>query len=177
MAIDTNLYLIDGAHVIRKYLLAKLHAENLIPAVGSTGYPYEPFVPSRGYSELTDLTEGKPFIVYSYTSNNFADEWWITGETMVMRVYSDNEEQIRIISSYIAALLRRADWAVEDLNDWVNAGGDAVLKKFNFHQLQVNNKVGPEAMENEGGRQVGTVTVRYEYTRDQGTQHGDGMPA
>lgn len=172
MPINQDLYKTTGAHVIRAYLLDKLVDEGLIVL---SHYPIPPFIPTQSIPDLVDAASGKPYIVYTYTKSGYSDEWWMCAETMSMRVYSDEEADIRIIQNYIAKVLGRADWSASNINDWITAEGTTLHKKFEFKTSQVLTLISPEEYVSQEGRQAGVVVVRFEFTQDIDTTDQSGF--
>ncbi len=162
MAIDKNLYKADGIHVIRQWLVSKINADLQMLRRVEDGYPYTPFIPSQQYVEMVNQSSGKPFIVYTYSKTSDYPNWWHKIETAVLRVYSDQEEQLRVVRGYIEDLLDREE-VPELLTDYANSLS-SVLRIFDFKTMQVVNSIGPEPFEQEGGRQLAAITIRYEYT-------------
>lgn len=163
-----------GAHIIRAFVLSKLVEEGLITI---SDYTIPPFIPTQESQDFDNVAEGKPYIVYTYTMSSYQGEWWICPETMAMRIYSNDEEDIRILTTYLVDLFKRADWSAADINTWVFAEGTSTEQKFDFKTCQVINAIGPEEYTSPDGRQAGVVVIRYEYTRLLQEDEGTGMLA
>lgn len=172
MPIDKNLYKTAGAQVLRGYLLSRLVAEQFIDL---NDYPYPPFVPTQVTQDLAESSGGKPFVVYNYTKTGYVDEWWLCSETMAMRIYSDEEEDIRMIQNYLVKLLGRADWTASNINDWITESGTTLQKKFEFKTSQILSMISPEEYVSQDGRQAGVVVVRYDYTLNIDNDHFGGL--
>jgi hypothetical protein len=172
--INQDLYKTEGAHVVRAYLLSLLEEEGMIDL---DNYPYPPFVPSQSTQEMIEVSSGNPFIVYTYTKSGYSDEWWMCAETMAMRIYSDEEEDIRVISKFIAKIMGRADWSASNINDWITTSGTALHKKFEFKTIQLLTMIAPEEYVSQEGRQAGVIVVRLEFTQDIDSDHFGGMLA
>jgi hypothetical protein len=160
--IDKNIYLADGMHVLRQWILNKVNTDLQMLRKVEDGYPITPFIPSQQMPELNNVASAHPFIVYTYSKTNDYPEWWCKIETAVIRIYGDKEEQLRVLSGYITDLLDR-EYVAEDLTDYGNTL-TASLKIFDFKTMQVVNSIGPEPYDQEGGRMLSAITVRYEYT-------------
>jgi hypothetical protein len=162
MVVDKSLYKSDGIHVIRQWLVGKINADLEMLRKTEDGYPYTPFIPSQQYRELVNLGTGKPFIVYTYSTTTDYPDWWHKSETAVIRIYGDQEEQLRILKGYIYDLLDR-EQTPEALTDYANTISTSAMRIFDFKTMQVINAIGPEPYEQEGGRQLAAITIRYEY--------------
>lgn len=162
MAIDKTLYSADGIHVLRQWLIGKINTDLQMLRKTEDGYPYTPFIPSQQYVEMVNQSSGKPFIVYTYSKTNDYPEWWRKTETAVLRIYSDKEDQLRLLKSYMEDVLS-VEFVPEVLTDYANTLSP-VMRIFDFKTMQVVNSIGPEPFEQEGGRQLVAITIRYEYT-------------
>jgi hypothetical protein len=163
MAIDKNLYKADGMHVLRQWLLTKINTDLEMLRKTEDGYPITPFIPSQQMPELNNVATGHPYIVYTYSTTSDYPESWCKIESAVIRIYGDKEEQLRILKSYIFDLLDR-DEVPEILTDYANTLSTSLMRIFDFKTMQVINAIGPEPYDQEGGRQLAAITVRYEYT-------------
>lgn len=163
MAIDKNIYKSDGIHVIRQWLLGKINTDLEMLRRVEDGYPNTPFIPSQQMPEFNNLPTAHPYIVYTYSTTTDYPEWWTKIETAVIRIYGDKEEQLRILKSYIYDLLDR-ERIPEVLTDYANTLSTSFMRIFDFKTLQVINAIGPEPYEQEGGRQLAAITIRYSYT-------------
>ena len=162
MAINANVYKADAVHVVRAFLLAKVRAD-LEMLRNNEGYPYDPFVPSQQQRELVEAASGLPFITYTYTTANDYPDTWMKYDTVVIRIYGDDEEKLRMLKAYIDDVLSAEDTA-EELTDFAAASAMSIMRTFTFHNSYVQSSIGPEPYEQEGGRQLAVVTARYNYT-------------
>lgn len=185
-------YKTSGAHWLNHWLWSRLNGwvyKGTMPAFDAygTGFqtppnnklvrvPLTPIIPSQQVPEFTDLIQGPPFIVYNYTSAPAADSWWETNENNVYVIYDADEERLRAIHNYMIDLLRREEWTVREINDYL-AGQTPEGAAFEFKDLSVTSSSGPDQFQDEGGRQAAMIVVRYRYTRDLVGVDGNGLRA
>lgn len=167
MVLNVNLYRADAFHVIRSYVLDNIRADLEMLRLAD-GYPIDPFVPTQQPREFADLGAGMPFVVYSYSSSNKYPEWWLKQDTASLRIYGDSDEQLRILKSYIADILARQS-TPDDLTDYANSLSMSIMRIFDFKTMEVLTSMGPDLYEQEGGRMLATIVIRYEYTESIGS--------
>ncbi len=164
MAINANVYKADAVHVVRAFLLARVRAD-LEMLRNNEGYPYDPFVPSQQQRELIELAKGLPFITYTYTTANEFPDTWMKYDTMIIRIYGDDETKIRMLKSYISDVLS-SEFTSDDITEFAANNAMSIMRTFTFHNSYVQTSIGPEPYEQEGGRQLAVVTARYSYTEN-----------
>jgi hypothetical protein len=160
--VDSALYAVDGAHVLRAYLLYKIRNDMSMLRL-TDGYPYDPFIPSQQYREMVDLSSGKPFIVYTYTTSDDYPAYWMSIENLVLKLYGDEHVQLTKLKNYVRDLLTN-EWTPTYLTDYAKTSAIIPFRMFTFHTMQVTMTVGPEPYEQEGGRQAASLAIRYTYT-------------
>lgn len=125
-----------------------------------------PIIPSQQVPEFTNLTDGPPFIVYTYTTSPI--DVFAYSEQAAYVIYDSNEERLRAILHYMISIFKGMDWTAQAVNDWfysvneVGTSGDF----FDFKWITVTTSVGPDQFTSEGGRQGAMVSIRYEFTHD-----------
>lgn len=157
-----NNYDWAGAHVIRDFLYEKLIEQNLIIASDYQGI--KPIVPSQEVPEVSNLASGKPYLVYTYSPSSERDDWWMCGETVSYRVYSDQETDLRNIVHFMIDLFKRMDDSAADVNEFIDSNPEH--RMFDFKWITVMDAIGPEPYDESGGRQASVITIQYMYTHE-----------
>ncbi|AXH66805.1 hypothetical protein SEA_STARPLATINUM_57 [Streptomyces phage StarPlatinum] len=155
-------YDITATHALNKFLIDQLSGEGFIDLTKYNGL--SPFIPAQQQPELTNLPSGVPFFVYNYASNGEYEDWWLEHEQAAYIVYSDNEKQIRQITNYLNQLLKRYDWAADDINDYLREFGTTEQKKFEFKYTRVISMASIEPATDQGGRYSGSIIVNLCFT-------------
>lgn len=156
-----------ATHVVNKFVQTQLAGEGIITASNYTQVPF--FIPAQQQPELTNLPTNIPFIVYNYVSTAEYVDWFKEHEQVAYTVYSDNEKQLRNIILFLLQLLRRYEWAAEDVNDYVDSLASPAFdwaKAFNIKYTRVTNATSPEPMTEEGGRQAAMIVFSLCFTHE-----------
>lgn len=172
-------YSLSGIHVINNFVWARLQSVlgwTTILDAGS-GINLVPIVVAQQQPELTN--SDKPFIVYSYAPAGRDNSLGLQMEQAAYVVYSENETEIRSAINYLVDLLDRQDWTAANINDYIRGLPANTFnnrrKVFEFKNVEVLSAGGPEEAVQEGGRQSGSIVIRYQYTVDQDVTHFSGM--
>lgn len=171
MTVITASYRTVGVHQINQWLWSVLKdweykAGEKAFAAYATGSlaSVSPFVPAQQQAEYTNIAGGAPFIVYNYVVNPNS-EYYTVKEQGAYIIYDNNVDRLRSIHALMIDLLRRQDVSAQDLNGWLVPNSP-----WDFKWISVASAVGPDQFQQEGGRQGATISVQYEYTRDQNTE-------
>jgi len=158
-------YDLTGTHVLNKYIWSELEREFGLKKSDYKGLV--PIVPTQQIPVLNDLPSGNPFIIYTYYNAGYDVDFWADIEQFQYRIYSDQEQQLRRISNFLADLLKRWDWTADQVNSFVSTLADnADEKKFDIKYVNILSAVSPEPTETEDGRQSAVITGRICYTHD-----------
>lgn len=174
-------YRTTATHQLNKWLWSKLVGQTYKGApVFNKFAPHGdinliPIVPSQQIQQINDISGGAPFIVYNYTTVG-ATEWYLEREQAAYIIYDDDEERLRQIHTYMVSLLRRQDWAAQEVNDWIYSGTERGTQAdtFEFKSIGLLTATGPEPYTSLGGRQGALLVVSIMFTHDMAQ---DGMRA
>lgn len=158
-ALTTTDYDVTAVTLLNRYLWQELQAKlgwglvnGLIPFTTASQTPA---------LETTD----KPYIVYTYTKNPATrTDFFIKSESVMYRIVSPNESDIRQALNLIEEALNRYDATARDINKMVDQMSSATHKRFEFQTVYMFSAEGADPQESEGGRQDGYVSVRVVYT-------------
>jgi hypothetical protein len=161
-----------GTYELNTFLLSKLKDLKWTPAGGSEEKVFKayavaggsaaisPLVQGAPVPELTNLSGGPPFIVFSY-STGAGVTWERKREQAAYVIWDANTARLRVIQNYMNDLLSRFDWSASEINTFL---GPTTL--FDFKYVQVTTATSPDPAISEQGRQKGLIVAAFEYTRD-----------
>lgn len=167
MTITAN-YQTVGVHQINQWLWSILKPWEYKPGVkafeayqsGSLAN-VSAFIPAQQQAEFTNISGGAPFIVYNYVVNPNSD-FYTVKEQGAFVIYDADTSRLRAVHALLIDLLRRQDVSAKDLNKWLSPNS-----AWDFKWISVASAIGPDQFQQEGGRQGATISITYEYTRDQ----------
>lgn len=122
--------------------------------------PLIPIIPVQQVPEFNNLIGNSPYIVYSYDTMTYSDEWWICEEVITFNVVSNEFSKIVEISQFLVDLFRRMDSTAVDINGW-----QASTSKFKFFTFTLNSASSPAPYSEEGGRVMSQIEISYKYSR------------
>ena len=150
---------------LRLYLWQQLQAANLFV---STDYLADnmdtamvPIVPAQQIPEFNNSLPGKPYIVYDYEAMPVDVGWWLREEIATFMVISPDYDFINTVLNFFVDIFSRFDNSAAD----ILAQNVIMSNNFTFRYTAIESIKSPEPYKNEGGIQVGHVSVRYGYTR------------
>lgn len=122
-----------------------------------------PIVPSGQDEALVAIN--KPFLVYGYAEDMTPDLFAKRSGSVSYSVWSTSVSEINNILNIIRAAMEQHDDTARDVNRFTtNLGGTNI--GIRFGDIYVGYLEGPSPEETEGGRQVGVITLRYQYHAD-----------
>ena len=122
-----------------------------------------PIVPSGQDSALNAIN--KPFLIYGYSEDTTPDIYAMRAGAISYAVWSTSVSEINNILNIIKAGMERHDEAARAVNKYTtNLGGTNI--GIRFTDIYIGYHEGPSPEETEGGRQVGIITLRYQYAAD-----------
>ena len=122
--------------------------------------PIVPIIPTQQVPELNNLIGNQTYIVYDFDISSYSDQWWICEETALFSIISNDFSKIIEIINYMVDLFRRLDDVGKEINAALPSG-----TKFKFYYVSLDSATSPSPYMEEGGRQIGQVGIRYEYSR------------
>lgn len=122
--------------------------------------PIVPIIPTQQVPELNNLIGNQTYIVYDFDISSYSDQWWICEETALFSIISNDFSKIIEIINYMVDLFRRLDDVGKEINAALPNG-----TKFKFYYVSLDSATSPSPYMEEGGRQIGQVGIRYEYSR------------
>ena len=122
--------------------------------------PLVPIIPVQQVPEFNNLVGNSPYIIYSYDTMSYSDEWWICEESITFNIVSNEFSKIIEISQFLIDLFRRMDSTAVDINAW-----QLSTSKFRFYTFSLANASSPVPYVEEGGRVMSQVEISYKYSR------------
>jgi hypothetical protein len=158
-ALSTTDYDVTAVTLLNRYLWQELQAK--------LGWgPVNGVIPFTTASQTPtfDNTD-KPYIVYTYTKNpSGRTDFFIKSESVMYRIVSPHESDIRQALNLIEEALNRYDASARDVNKMIDQMSSPIHKRFEFQTVYMFSAEGADPQESEGGRQDGYVSVRATYT-------------
>lgn len=121
-----------------------------------------PIIPSQQMPEFQNILPGVPYIVYDIETETYYSDYWICQESATMSVIGNNYEKIYEIMELIKDVFRRFDQSAKDVNDF---NQNSI---FRFLKISIDGILSPEYGDDEGGIQIGTIKIMYQYVRQIG---------
>lgn len=148
-------------YVLRQYAWAVL---KLNDPTTWTEANYGNLIPIVPLAEEADLTEfDGPKIVYEYTIPNTGPSYYRNRGTMSFAVMDDNFRRLTKTMTTLQAAFERHDETARDVNAFIAA---SPLEGIGFGSINLGFVDGGTPEENEGGRQVGVISVSFDYFVD-----------
>lgn len=101
----------------------------------------------------------KPFIVYGAADDPSSSNGTMRSGTLVYAVYSDSVSDINRIINIVTTALEERDVAARRINAWTSKNSALIGVRFTSTYIAFGEAAGPA--DQEGGREVGTLTIRY----------------
>jgi len=117
-----------------------------------------PIIP--GGQDPDMLQYNKPFIVYGYSEDPVSINGAIRGGTVVYVIYSSSINDINRIMNVIVAAMAEDDSA-RRINKW--SSNNPALVGIRFTDARIAFGEGASSADQEGGREVATITVKYDF--------------
>lgn len=118
-----------------------------------------PIVPGGGEPDLNAFN--KPFMTFGFAEDPSSINGAIRGGTLVYAIYSDNTGDINEFLNILISAFERQDESARDVNIWTSK--TPALIGIRFTDISVAFAEGAAPADQEGGRQVGTLTIKYSY--------------
>jgi hypothetical protein len=119
-----------------------------------------PIIPTQQVPEFNNLIGNKTYIVYDFDISSYTDQWWICEETALFSIISNDFSKILEITNYMVDLFRRLDDVGQEINKSLPS-----TTKFKFYYVSLESATSPSPYMEEGGRQIGQIGIKYEYSR------------
>ncbi len=147
-------------HVINSYAWAVLKANTSMTESDYGGRV--PIIPSNQEPEFTQYN--KPFIVYGFAEDPSNINLAQRSGTLVYAIYADTASTINKIYNILTEALGRFDKTAYDVNAWISKSANyANFAGISMRYVAVAFGEGPGPVEQEGGRQVATLTIKYSH--------------
>lgn len=157
-------YTISSVSEIRDFLWDGIKTEGILRASDYQAPGIKkalvPIIPTQQVPEFNNMLPGKTYIVYDFKSEGYGEEYWICQESITFYIISKDYGKIVELTSYIVDLFRRMDDTAKELN-----GSSLVSDKFKYYYFSLSSVESPLPFEEEGGVQVGSVSITYNYSR------------
>lgn len=116
-----------------------------------------PIIPGGGDPDLNAYD--KPFIVYGAAEDPSSSNGTVRGGTLVYAVYSTSVGEINKIMNIICTAFEERDVSARRINAWTSKNPAFVGIRFTSTNVAFGEAASPA--DQEGGREVGTLTLRY----------------
>lgn len=125
---------------------------------------YGDLIPIVPLAEEADLSEfDGPKIVYEYTIANNGPAYYKNRGTMSFAVMDDNFRRLTKTMTTLQAAFERHDETARDINAFIAA---SPLSGIGFGSVSLGFVDGGTPEEHEGGRQVGIISITFDYFVD-----------
>lgn len=104
----------------------------------------------------------KPYMVYGFSEDPAGPNGAIRGGTLVYAIYSSSISEINRIMNIITTALAEDDTA-RRINKWSSLYPGAALVGVTFTDAYIAFGEGASPADQEGGREVATLTMRYNF--------------
>ena len=160
-------YSLTAVSEIRNFLWENLQADKILNKNNyiADGFrkPLIPIIPTQQVPEFNNLLSGKTYIFYDYMINSYNEDYWKCNESIMLNIVSNDHAEINKIINYLVDLFRRMDDTAKDINS-----SASVSDLFKYYYFYINSVSSPEPFEEEGGNQIATVDISYQYSRQIG---------
>lgn len=159
---------LSGIHPIRRYLWDVIQNE-----LGWETKRYRsavPLITPQQSPEFNDL--GAPYIVYNYAHMPPGTDYYVNREQAIFTIYSGDEAEVRECVNLMYDYFKAHDDSAKLVNKWIMENGSDAHKRFNYLNIRVTSSLGPRPARQEGGRHEGTVSIHYEYTKEDNIDYG-----
>ena len=116
-----------------------------------------PIIPGGQDPDLNAFN--KPFIVYGAAEDASSDNGTVRSGTVVYAIYSDSVSEINKIQNILVTTFEQRDVAARRINAWTSKNSAFIGIRFTSVNIAFAESAGPA--DQEGGREVGTLTLRY----------------
>lgn len=118
-----------------------------------------PIIPGGSDPDFTNLN--KPFLVYATSEDPSSSNGSTRGGTLVYAIHSSSVGEINTILNILVSIFEGQDEAARRVNAW--SSKNPALIGIRFTTIGVAFGEGASALEQEGGREVGTLTLKYSF--------------
>lgn len=105
---------------------------------------------------------GKPYMVYGWSEDPAGPNGAVRGGTLVYAIYSNSVSDINKIMNIIVTALAEDDTA-RRINKWSSTYTGGALIGITFTDARIAFGEGASPADQEGGREVATLTMKYEF--------------
>jgi hypothetical protein len=116
-----------------------------------------PIIPGGSDPDFTNVN--KPYITYGAAEDPSSSDSAVRGGTLVYAIYSDSVGDINEISNILVTAFERRDEAARDVNLWSSSQPALIGVRFTTVYVAFAEGAGPA--DQEGGRETGTLTLRF----------------
>lgn len=146
----------QAANILNLFLWEALKANAVMDSSKYSGKI--PIIPGGQEPDFTNINA--PFIVYGYSEDPSSYDGATRGGTLVYSIYNDGVGLINSIMNVIYEQLAEDDSA-RRINAW-SSHTDA-YKGIRFTNVRIAFGEGPGASDQEGGREVATIMMKFDY--------------
>lgn len=148
----------QAANVLNLYLWAVLQKNTDMDVTDYGGKI--PIIP--GGQDPDMLQYNKPFVVYGFSEDPGSYNGATRSGTLVYAIYSTSTAEINKIMNIIISALSEDDTA-RRINKWSSAYSGGALVGIRFTDARIAFGEGASPADQEGGREVATLTMRYSF--------------
>lgn len=170
----TRNYDASGVHAIRMVIWELLKRD-----LNWNTSRYGGLVPITTPQQAPEFNEKPyPYLVYNYSHQPSGQDFWLNEEQATFVVWSGTadtgDDDIRRVLNLIRDNMKAFDLSASMVNNWIakSPNSNAEYKKFDYKWIRVVSSVGAGPAQQEGGRQNGVITIRYQYTYTEPTTGG-----
>lgn len=146
-----------GANVLNLYIW-----ELLKKNAGMTTADYGGKIPIVPADDPDMQATNKPYMVYGWSEDPAGPNGAVRGGTLVYAIYSSGISDINKIMNIIITALAEDDTA-RRINKWSSAYAGGALIGIAFTDARIAFGEGASPADQEGGREVATLTMKYEF--------------
>lgn len=162
----TANYKLDAMLELRKYIWARLKAENIFDEDAywsdNIGENIVPILPVQQQPEMNQFLSGKKHIIYDKIAVSYDTLWLICNEQILFTVYSTDVSEINEIRNFFIDEFRRMDESAKDVN--LSSGFNS--DKFKFHSIYVADMSPTAPSEELQGFFSADIILEIKYSRN-----------
>jgi len=147
----------QAANVLNLYLWEVLKKNTTMTTADYNGKI--PIVPA---DDPDMQSTGKAYIVYGFSEDPAGPNGAIRGGTLVYAIYSSSVSEINKIMNIIITAMAEDDTA-RRINKWSSTYTGGALIGISFTDARIAFGEGASPADQEGGREVATLTMKYEF--------------
>jgi hypothetical protein len=162
---------VPAVYGLNKYLWAKIKEKGILNEANYGGLI--PIIPNQEVAGLRQAIDAAPgiggngFIVYSWYTNGYGQNWFEPIDTVIYRIEATNGKELRQLILLTIDAFKRYDDSAVAINDFIQGStlGDE-YKAYNYLSVYTAaaQAGSPNSLEDEPMQ--ATVTVRVQYTNE-----------